>query len=156
MSTQISARARISAIWNQTTIPVVLRKEGSNPVQVRLPYAQNNRTWLQAGRRNKPKWLQDKKRWEVPKSWFEDLVRACLDRYQKVYVVQLHQEQQKCAPACWNAKGFHCECSCMGENHGSGQPDGNWHEVSETFAFQWEESMYACRLITKNGERART
>jgi len=141
-------------IWEQTSIPVVIRKSGPGPVLARLPYAIDNRSWLQAGRRTKPKWNKEQKRWEIPKAWFENLISTSLKRYGRIYVAQLYQEQQKCAPACWNAAGFHCECSCMGEHHGTGQPDANWHEVSETFAFRWEEKRYACRLITRKNDVA--
>lgn len=141
-------------IWEQTSIPVVIRKSGPGPVLARLPYAIDNRSWLQAGRRTKPKWNKEHKRWEIPKAWFENLISTSLKRYGQIYVAQLYQEQQKCAPACWNAAGFHCECSCMGEHHGTGQPDANWHEVSETFGFRLEEKRYACRLITRKNDVA--
>jgi len=68
-------------------------------------------------------------------SWYDWLARRLLYKYSAVYLIQLYREQQKCAPACWNAEGLHCECSCMGENHGSGHPGERWREVSETFAF---------------------
>ena len=80
-------------------------------------------------------------------SWYDWLARRLLYKYSAVYLIQLYREQQKCAPACWNAEGLHCECSCMGENHGSGHPGERWREVSETFAFEWGPTKYACRLL---------
>ena len=77
----------------------------------------------------------------------KDVIKLCLQQYQSAYVIQLYRAQQKCAPACWNAEGFHCECSCMGENHGGGHPGGNWHEVSETFAVSWGDQRYSCRHL---------
>jgi hypothetical protein len=59
----------------------------------------------------------------------------------------LIERTPKCAPACLYAVGYHCECSCMGANHGTGHPGGRWHEVSDTFAFNWGPKQYACRLI---------
>src|SRR5690606_1987750 len=59
--------------------------------------------------------------------------------------------QQKCAPACWNAEGFHCECSCMSENHGGGHPGGSWYKVSETFAVSWGAQRYSCRHLKIKG-----
>lgn len=138
---------RLRAIWVQSQIPVVFRQQRSEPLLVRLPFASDNNHWLRGNNRRKPEWNSSGKRWEVPVSWFDDLIRRLLKRYGKTYVIQLYREQQKCAPACWNAKGFHCECSCMGQNHGSGNPEGKWREISETFAFSWGERKYACRLI---------
>jgi len=145
--------ADLRALWKQATVPVVFRRSRPNPLLVRLPYANDNFEWLRGDRRTKPKWNPQYKAWEVPIAWFENLVQQLLKRYRKAYVVQLYKEQQKCAPACWNAKGLHCECSCMGANHGSGYPGGTWHEVSETFAVSWGERKYSCRLLTAPTER---
>lgn len=138
---------RLRKIWMQTDIPVIFRQERPEPTLVRLPFSLDNYHWLKGEHRRKPDWDKKFKCWETPIAWFDDLITISLARFNRVYVVQAHKEQQKCAPACWNAHGFHCECSCMGENHGTGQPDGKWHEVSETFAFHWGPRHYACRLI---------
>lgn len=107
--------------------------------------------WLRDGRRLKPDWCAQFKAWEIPTAWFDSVIKLALRRHQEVYVIQLYREHQKCAPACWNAEGFHCECSCMGENHGGGHPGGNWYEVSETFAVSWGQQRYSCRhLKVKN------
>lgn len=137
-------------IWRQKAIPVVYRQSRPNPVLVRIPYSPSNFEWVRGERRHKPEWNSTYKCWETPVAWFDELVERTLRRYGRVYVIQLYKEHQKCAPACWNAKGFHCECSCMGANHGSGHPGGKWHEVSETFAFQWGPRKYACRLLTSS------
>jgi hypothetical protein len=115
----------------------------------RLPYNAHDAEWLRGGRRTKPTWVREHSYWEVPKAWFNELVGDCLRRLHGVYVVQLYRETQKCAPACWNAQGFDCECSCLGVNHGSGSPGGHWHIVSEALAFQRGELKYACRLLTR-------
>jgi hypothetical protein len=54
------------------------------------------------------------------------------------------------------AEGFHCESSCMGENHGGGHPGGRWYEVSETFAVSWSVQRYSCRhlRVKKTGGRS--
>ena len=133
-------------IWNQGHIPVIVRGGRLQPLVVRLPYAQGNREWLQQDRRSKPKWLRAAKTWGIPKSWFEDTVRRTLDRFGAVYVIQ-PVKPEKCAPACWNALGALCECSCMGANHGSGNPVGKWHIVSETRAVRIGPREYSCRLL---------
>jgi len=138
---------KLLQVWSQTAIPVVFHRK-SKPLLIRLPFARTNRDWLKGDHRNQPEWLSSLKCWETPKSWFEDVIRRGLQKYGRVYVIQPFSAQQKCAPACWNAVGAECECSCMGANHGSGDPAGKWHVVSETFAVRWETREYSCRLLT--------
>ena len=138
---------RLREIWTQDNTPVVFRQK-KPPLLLRLPYAPDNYAWLRGSNQRKPVWDGKSKRWETPVAWFDDLIQRSVRRYGRCYVIQPHNEHQKCAAACWNAKGFHCECSCMGENHGSGHPGGEWREISETFAFVWGPRQYACRLIT--------
>ena len=134
-------------IWNQQSIPVVLRRTGQGQkLRVRLPYAKDNQTWLKECGKAKPEWIADGKYWELPKSWFNDFVNRALERYGEVYVIQPYREQEKCAPACMNAVGHECQCSCMGRNHGIGN-DGSWFEVSDAFATRWGEEHIACRLL---------
>jgi hypothetical protein len=96
--------ARFQRIWSQTRVPVILRQGTGRPLYVRVPYAADNRTWLRGDSRHQPKWITDKKWWETPQAWFNRLIDQALERYGEVYVIQLYKEQQKCAPACWNAK----------------------------------------------------
>lgn len=138
---------KLREIWAQKTIPVVYRQGKPKPILLRLPYATDNREWLKGDNRRDPKWGPKYKCWETPRSWFDDIIKRSLRRFGRVYVIQPYQAHQKCAPACWNATGFECECSCMGANHGSGHPAGKWRVVSEAFAVQWNSREYACRLI---------
>jgi hypothetical protein len=138
---------QVDYVWNQGRIPVVMRRTGKGQrLRVRLPYADANRQWLQNGRRTSPVWIARSKYWELPKAWFNDLVERSLRRYGKLYVIQPYREQEKCAPACQNAVGHECQCSCMGRYHGAGN-DGSWFEVSETFATRWSDQEVACRLM---------
>lgn len=146
---------KIRVIWSQPAVSVVIRKGSPDPLYLRLPYATDNRPWLSEGHRRNPTWDRDSKQWTTPVSWFDEIIQRALIRYGRIYVIQLYKEQQKCAPACWNAQGFHCECSCLGVNHGTGHPGGVWHEISETFAFNWSGVQYACRLIVASSERQR-
>ena len=144
---------RLKRIWNQADIPVILRRgRVRERLRLRLPISDGNREWLRAGYSLSPKWapewLELRRCWETPKSWFNDLVERTLERYGKVYIIQPYREQEKCAPACMNASGHECQCSCMGANHGAGS-DGSWFEVSETFATRWGERQLACRLMKK-------
>ncbi|MDF1586682.1 hypothetical protein [Marinimicrococcus flavescens] len=141
--------ATLRAVWNQTRIPVVLRRGGKGQrLRIRLPFAQDNRRWLQAGKRMAATWVPVHTCWEVPKAWFNEFVERAVLRYGALYVIQPYREQEKCAPACLNATGHECQCSCMGANHGAGN-DGSWFEVSETFATRWGEQQLACRLMVR-------
>jgi hypothetical protein len=143
---------QLKKVWNQKLIPVVLRRTGKGErLRVRLPEGDANDNWLQNGRRIAPEWNDSERYWELPKAWFDDFVDRSLDRFGKVYIIQPYREQEKCAPACLNAAGHECECSCMGANHGAGN-DGSWFEVSETFATRWHGRELACRLLTAQPE----
>lgn len=140
---------RIGRIWNQEEVPVIHRQTGKGEkLRFRLPFAEGNRSWLQQAGRSAPSWLRSKEYWVLPKSWFNKLVGRCLERYGSVYIIQPYNEMEKCAPACMNASGFECQCSCMGANHGAGN-DGSWFEVDEAFAFRWQGQTLACRLLSQ-------
>lgn len=145
--------AKLKSVWNQRQTPVVLRRGGKGQrLRIRLPFAKDNRSWLQAEKRTAAVWCSEEHYWEVPKAWFNGFVEKALNRYGFLYVIQPYREQEKCAPACLNATGHECQCSCMGANHGAGN-DGSWFEVSETFATRWGSQHLACRLMSvKNRE----
>lgn len=138
-----------AAIWRQEQIPVIYRPGAEHPLLVKLPYAPGNRDWLRGEHRRIPQWVKQYHCWEVPKAWFNTTVEAALRRFGSVYVIQPFQVREKCAPACWRAQGFECECSCMGANHGSQHPSGAWRVVSETFAVQFRGKELGCRLIRR-------
>jgi hypothetical protein len=141
-------RLTLRYIWDQKQTPVVLRHAGSGEkIRERMPFADDNRQWLQNGRLTKPDWIVKGAYWELPKSWFNDFVDRALQRYGKVYIIQPYREQEICARACQEAKGHECQCSCLGANHGIGN-DGSWFEVSDAFSTRWGERELACRLLT--------
>lgn len=106
--------SQLKDLWRQGKIPVIFKRNKPLPVLARIPFAEGNMEWLRDGRRLKPDWCAQFKAWEIPTAWFDSVIKLALRRHQEVYVIQLYREHQKCAPACWNAEGFHCECSCMG------------------------------------------
>lgn len=138
----------IIVIWRNRCVPVVFRCAEPKELRVKLPFAPDNRAWIQP-EKTKVTWDKRRQCWIVAYNRFEGVVTDCLRRYQKVYVIQQRRELEKCAPACWNAIGFDCECSCGGRHHGSGR-DGHWHIVDEAFAFRWGSVSYSCRLIELN------
>lgn len=138
---------RLDVIWNQTKIPVILRRNGKGErLRARLPYLKDNAKWINRIGKSYAAWIVAGTYWELPKSWFNNFVNEALARYGKLYVIQPYREQEICAPACMNATGHECQCSCMGANHGAGN-DGSWFEVSETFATRWHDQELACRLM---------
>lgn len=138
----------LKRVWNQKLIPVVLRRGGiGQRLRIRIPFSPDNGKWLRNGRRQHPIFVAEDRYWEVPKAWFNDFVSRALVKYKKLYIIQPYREQEKCAPACLNAAGHECQCSCMGANHGAGN-DGSWFEVSDTFACRWHDQQLACRLMT--------
>lgn len=137
------------SVWNNGGIPVALRRGESQPIRLRIPFAEDNREWLKNGpRKKKPEWNREKKYWELPASRFDELIGMILERFGRIYIIQPYREKEVCAPACMNAEGFECQCSCMGANHGSHHHRG-WFEVSETFAVRYGERKLACRLLKK-------
>lgn len=69
-------RLTFNYVWNQKPIPVVLRRTGRvEKLRVGLPFADDNRQWLQNGLRTAPGWVGGANVcWEVPQSWFNDFV----------------------------------------------------------------------------------
>lgn len=138
---------RLREVWNQQKIPIILRRGGKGQrLRARIPYAPNNKQWLQNARRSSPEWIDKYQCWELPKAWFDDFVVRALKRHGSVYIIQPYREQEICSPSCLNARGHECQCSCMGANHGAGN-DGSWFEVSDAFAVRWNEQHLACRLM---------
>ncbi|MDN3588459.1 hypothetical protein QWY86_17380 [Pedobacter aquatilis] len=128
---------------------MIYRRGIGHPLLMRLPYKEGNRSWLKHYGRINPQWIVTKKHWELPQAWFNDLVSRSLTRFGKLYIIQPYREQEKCAPACWNAQGHECQCSCMGANHGSQSEGNGWFVVSDTFATRWNSIELACRLLVK-------
>jgi len=150
MAEAISGEQKIKAIWLQSAIPVVYREGKGQPLLLRLPYRDDNYDWLKNDRRTRPKWTPAPgKYWKIPNAWFNDLITRSVKRFGSIYVIQPYRKQEKCARACWEAKGFECECSCMGENHGSEDPGRGWVEIAETFATRWRQRELACKLIAE-------
>ncbi|WP_176086918.1 hypothetical protein [Martelella sp. HB161492] len=139
--------------WERGDIPIVVRSGiNGDKLTVRLPYHQSNRLWLHSlatgNRRPSIQYAHLEKTWKLPLNWLNRFVDGALERYDRVYVVQPYREMEKCAPACRNAVGHECQCSCMGANHGAGD-GGGWFDVSDTFAFRWGQQQVAIRLMTK-------
>jgi hypothetical protein len=131
----------------KTKLPVIWRLGAYNTAEsktnlwMRIPFSSDNRQWLSSvrdvriTRANKPYWDPACKRWELCDSWFNDLFEKSLGRFRQVWLIQPLNRTEKCAPACRNATGHDCECSCLGQHHGQGD-DGTWFDVDETFSIR--------------------
>jgi hypothetical protein len=137
-------------IWRQQVIPVVFRDTAQKRLLVKLPYAADNWEWLRADQARRPKWLAASHCWQVPQAWLEDVTRRLCQRYGQGYLIHPYREHETCAPACWNAIGLACECSCLGAYHGQGQGKG-WYVIAEVCAVRWGPRQYACRLLRAKG-----
>lgn len=136
--------SELGEIW-RTRKPLVWR--GCGALKIRLPHSPDNYDILRGNRRRRPTWNREDAYWEVPAAWFTVLCRELLRRFGELYVVQPHNAAEVCAPACWGAEGLVCECSCMGEHHGAGQPGGRWYVIDETCAVRWRgREWYWARL----------
>ena len=143
------AERSAAAIWRQTAIPVIYRPGKGHPLLVKFPWGEDNGVWLRGERQRRPQWNDQWRCWEVPLAWINDTVRRFIFRFGHTYLIQPYREKEICAPACWYAHGFECECSCMGKNHGDGRPDGKWYVKAETLAIRWKERKLSCQLITR-------
>lgn len=135
-------------IWRQKRVPVIYRPDYQTKLFVKFPYEKGNREWLRDRHRIHPEWNKGYQCWEVARSWFEDVAQRLLRKFGRVYIIQSFRSQERCAPACWNAVGLNCTCSCMGEKHGAGEPQGRWYALSEACAVRWGDRRLGCRLIT--------
>lgn len=139
-----------AAIWHQNRIPVIWRLGKKRPLLIRLPsFVPASGEWLRDEQRRRPQWSDRWNCWVVPLTWLNRLVRRIVFRFGSTYLIQPFREKEICAPACWNAIGFECECSCMGKNHGMGTPEGKWYIHSETLAIQHKDRKWACSRITR-------
>ncbi len=142
---------RLDAIWRQKQIPVLYKEAKGEPLKLKLPWHPDNYNWVRGEKRTKPIWLPKYKAWEIPAGWFNEIIDKALNRYGRIYVIQPYNRHKKCAPACMTAKGHDCDCSCMGEFHGSDCLDRSWKVVSDTFAVQRGWTELSCRLIDAYG-----
>ena len=144
-----AAQLDLKDIWRQRRIPVIfIPPQGSLMVRLTLYWGREAYRWLRNGQRAKPSWDRLHRCWIIPRTWFQSTLDH-LREESETYVVQPYRPQQKCAPACWNAVGDWCECSCMGANHGLGQPDGKWNVISEYCAIKYRDRDYAVRLYPR-------
>lgn len=137
-------------LWEQRKLPVIYRpKQGK--LAVKLPYREDNRLWLKGEGNRRPKWHPEGKYWETPAAWYDRVLRLSMVRFGGAYTIRTVQKLAKCAPACWNALGPDCHCSCEGENHGKGTGGRRWNVINETLAVEWGRKELRCTLLLPTG-----
>jgi hypothetical protein len=101
-------------------------------LEVHLPYARDNRTWLESalpGKDIRPEW--DAGCWWVAKAHFTGLVRAMAERFGTVRVEVEYNTRRACTESCKNAEGEDCECGCLGRSHGGGRWLDGWVDLGQ-------------------------
>lgn len=142
----------VQTIWANGSLPVIAVPPHGE-LRIRLPYNAANKSWLHIGR-TKPTWNAKDKYWSVPRSWLNRMSRRAVQAFGQCYVIQSFRESERCAPACWNAAGVDCSCSCLGEHHGC---DGEgWFVVDEAFACRAGERQFSVRLLSEKVKPAPT
>jgi hypothetical protein len=134
----------IAAVWGNGRIPVIAVPP-KGEIKLRLPYSEANREWLKISQRD-PRWDKVERCWFLPRSWLNRQARRIVGKFGRCYIVQSVCETETCSPACLNAAGIDCDCSCRGEHHGSGNEDA-WFVINETFACRSEGREYSVRLV---------
>jgi hypothetical protein len=140
----------VRKLWQQNKLPVVYRPR-QGKLAVKLPYREDNQIWLKGGGSRRPKWHPEGKYWETPAAWYERVVRQSMVRFGGTYTIRPVQDLSKCAPACWNALGPDCHCSCEGENHGKGTGGRRWNVINESLAVEWGPERLRCTLLLPTG-----
>jgi len=141
-----SDREHIRNVWLQNTIPVIQRPE-TGKLKIKPPGNLFYHEWIHRPKKHTPIWINNY--YEVPASWLSWLVRTCLNQYGQVWIIQPYNDKEICSTSCQNAKGFECQCQCLGENHGQGDDGGGgWYEVSDALKIRWSGKYVAARLLT--------
>jgi hypothetical protein len=138
-------------------IPVIVICEITKPgAWLVMPYWPDGSKWLQEGHsRHNHHYVRDPRpgHWVIPKAWVSELSQRLVALFRQCYLVQGLCKTEQCAPACWDAAGLECVCSCMGMNHGNGRPEGRWYEISETCAISWGAETLHYKLMAKQDKR---
>ena len=140
--------------WNQKQFPVILRRKkqaGKNPkLRVKIPPGANAYFVLrgESRRSHEPIRNTEGNYWELPYSRLNELVEILAKKFGSVILMQPVRHKQVCAKACMEAMGFECECSCLGENHGSRNMDSSWFEINDTYAVNYGEDEVSVKVIS--------
>ncbi len=143
-------------LWTNVLHPILYRPGDSKPLMLRLAAPGKSKPQIHSveefqflfrPKHHHPRWDMAKRHWELPNSWLDWIVRRVVQEKGTLYLVQYMNSFQTCSRQCQEAKGFDCECSCMGARHGENDIDSGWYEVTDLFAVKSEGQQLSCRLI---------
>ena len=143
-------------LWKDVRYPILYRPGDSKPLMLRLAkptkikpqiHSVEEYQFLFRPNHHHPKWDMMKRHWELPNAWLDHAIEKVVKDRGVLYLVQRIKSHQTCSRQCQEAKGFDCECSCMGVRHGENNIDSGWFEISDYFAVKSEGEKLSCRLI---------
>lgn len=133
----------------ESKIPVLLNPKTKGKIMLRFPNEEKHQAFVEAGQKSEPEW-KPYGAWLVARSALRSHAQRCIGEWGSCWIVQSYREKEVCAPACQNALGLECHCSCMGLYHGheAEASSGKWHVVNEAFCVRWGDVVYAVRRIS--------
>lgn len=94
-------------------------------IMARFPYVKDNRKWLKDTCRVKsPEYDNNSKHWTLSRNSLRAVIAGSIDRFGGVELYRDVSALSKCDIRCQQARGYDCDCSCYGENHGT--ESGGW------------------------------
>lgn len=87
-------------------------------VIAKIPPRKGNRGWLHKTLSIRSPQLEDD-RWHLPRNCLVKLVTGAVDRFGHAVLWRDVTSLSRCTSMCLDAQGMDCQCSCMGEHHGT-------------------------------------
>lgn len=103
-------------------------------VEIRMPYAKDNRAWLKdtLGQYIRPEWDKSQRCWLVARNHFGPIVEALARRLGRIDVYLDFRGLDRCDTRCKKARGRECDCQCLGKHHGEQGITHGWKLVGDT------------------------
>lgn len=107
-------------------------------VQIKMPYAKDNRAWLKdtLGQRIRPEWDKSNRCWWVARNHFGAVVEALADRLGRIDIYIDFRGVERCDTRCKKARSRECDCQCLGKYHGQDGITHGWKLVGDTTEVQ--------------------
>lgn len=151
-------------VWKHLVDGRVVTAPGVGPVAMvwlprdgqviaKIPARKGNRRWLhEYVRIRSPRLVGD--RWYLPRNCLSRLVIGAVDRYGYVKVWRDMSRLSRCTRSCLEATGIECDCSCLGEYHGS-EDSGGWIErVGDVMVADLGEITRTANVYRAKGDEA--
>jgi hypothetical protein len=120
---------------------------------IKMPYSKTNRTWLKEvlGKRIRPDWNGEEKRWEIARNHFGPVVEALANRLGRIDVYMDFRHVERCDTRCQRARGRECTCSCLGKQHGHGVTH-DWKIVDDNHTMVRSSGTLRRHIIVERDE----